>query len=105
MSTSGGKLSTSATTPILHALDSTILPALNLAKAGVTGLGVPGVEPIINGVLELGKMVLAMKANKEDLARLDEFLKELIAIDVSATSDDLKTAGSGIVIKSQANRG
>jgi hypothetical protein len=31
-----------------------------------------------------------MKANKEDLARLDEFLKELIAIDVSTTSDDLK---------------
>jgi hypothetical protein len=42
-------------------LDSTVLPALNLAKAGVTGIGVPGVEPIINGVLQLGTMVLVCR--------------------------------------------
>jgi hypothetical protein len=34
-----------------------VLPALNLAKAGATGLGIPGVEPVINGVLELATMV------------------------------------------------
>jgi hypothetical protein len=31
-----------------------------------------------------------MKANKEDLARLEKPLKELTAIDVSAMSDKLK---------------
>lgn len=39
-------------------LSSSILAALQCAKVGVTGIGIPGVEPIINGVLELGLMVL-----------------------------------------------
>lgn len=30
---------------------------LNLAKAGVTGLGVPAVEPVVNGVLGLWDML------------------------------------------------
>jgi hypothetical protein len=34
-----------------------VLPVLNLAKAGATGIGIPGVEPVINGVLQLATMV------------------------------------------------
>jgi hypothetical protein len=33
------------------------LPVLNLAKASVTGIGIPAVELIINGVLELATLV------------------------------------------------
>jgi hypothetical protein len=42
----------------MRALESTVLPVLSLVKAGVTGIGVPAVEPIVNGVLELGKMLV-----------------------------------------------
>ncbi|KAJ7734637.1 hypothetical protein B0H16DRAFT_1577600 [Mycena metata] len=91
-------MSTSGTQPpssvrnrtMMDALDSTVLPALSLAKAGVTGIGLPGVEPIVNSVLELGKMALTMKENKEDLSRLEKRLKDLIAIDASAANEDLK---------------
>lgn len=38
-------------------LEGTVLPVLNLAKAGVTGIGVPGLEPVVNGVYELANMV------------------------------------------------
>jgi hypothetical protein len=38
-------------------LDSVIVPTLTIAKAGVTGIGIPGVEPAFNGVLELAKML------------------------------------------------
>ncbi|KAJ6620959.1 quinon protein alcohol dehydrogenase-like superfamily [Mycena sp. CBHHK59/15] len=75
-----------ASTRILEA----ILPALSLAKASVTGIGIPGVEPVINGVLELARMIATMKANKEDLSKLETSLKALIAIDASGASDDLK---------------
>jgi len=33
------------------------LPVLKLAKASVTGIGIPAVEPLINGVLELATLV------------------------------------------------
>ncbi|KAJ6629728.1 hypothetical protein B0H10DRAFT_2184299 [Mycena sp. CBHHK59/15] len=75
-----------ASTRILEA----ILPALSLAKASVTGIGIPGVEPVINGVLELVTMISTMKANKEDLSKLERSLKAFIAIDASGASEDLK---------------
>jgi hypothetical protein len=37
-------------------LDGAII-ALTTVKAGVTGLGVPGVEPAINGVLQIAVMI------------------------------------------------
>lgn len=33
------------------------LPVLKLAKASVTGIGIPAVEPLISGVLELATLV------------------------------------------------
>ncbi|KAJ6629701.1 hypothetical protein B0H10DRAFT_1939673 [Mycena sp. CBHHK59/15] len=75
-----------ASTCILEA----ILPALSLAKASVTGIGIPGVEPVINGVLELVTMISTMKANKEDLSKLERSLKAFTAIDVPGASEDLK---------------
>jgi hypothetical protein len=88
-------------------LDSTILPALRLAKAGVTGIGIPGVEPAINGVLTLATMLSVrsilmayrrllshiwqtMKSNKEGLSQLKKSLDTLIAINSSGSAHDLK---------------
>ncbi|KAJ6511664.1 hypothetical protein DFH09DRAFT_1435061 [Mycena vulgaris] len=72
-------------------LDSAILPALRLATAGATGIGVPGVEGALNGVLELAEMVSTMKANKEDLGKLDKNLGSLIAnIKASGATGELK---------------
>ncbi|KAJ7480818.1 hypothetical protein FB451DRAFT_1394878 [Mycena latifolia] len=71
-------------------LNSAILPALRVAKAGATGIGLPGVEPAINGVLELATMLSTMKSNKEDLSKLQESLDTLVAIDASGASGDLK---------------
>ncbi|KAF7343936.1 hypothetical protein MVEN_01682300 [Mycena venus] len=70
-------------------LNSSILAALQSAKIGVTGIGIPGVEPIINGVLELGLMVLTMKDNKENLAQLRKSLDDLINLDIPGPSGDL----------------
>jgi hypothetical protein len=36
---------------------SNVLVALNLAKASVTGIGIPGVETVIGAVVELATMV------------------------------------------------
>lgn len=40
----------------MHILQAA-LPVLNLAKASVTGIGIPAVEPVINGVLELATLI------------------------------------------------
>ncbi|KAJ7797281.1 hypothetical protein B0H13DRAFT_2392237 [Mycena leptocephala] len=71
-------------------LDSVILPALTFARAGVTGIGIPGVEPAINGILELATMLSTTKANKEDLAKLEKSLDKLINIDTTGVDGDLK---------------
>ncbi|KAJ7189342.1 hypothetical protein GGX14DRAFT_702062 [Mycena pura] len=78
-----------AGTPSVEGAIGAVLPVLNLAKAAVTSVGVPGLEAAINGVVELATMVYTMKANKEDLAKLEKIVKELIIIDVSDCSDDL----------------
>ncbi|KAJ7894488.1 hypothetical protein B0H14DRAFT_2559265 [Mycena olivaceomarginata] len=84
-----------------------IVPTLTIAKAGVTGIGIPGVEPAFNGVLELAEMlsvrfhtVLAlshatklraqtMEANKEDLLDLKKNLGSL-----TTTIDNLDAGDS-----------
>ncbi|KAJ7764420.1 hypothetical protein B0H16DRAFT_1526974, partial [Mycena metata] len=67
-----------------------VIPVLSLAKASVTSIGVPAVEPVINGVLELATMVSTMRSNKEDLAKLENCLNDLITLDASGCSEDLK---------------
>jgi hypothetical protein len=51
----------SATPPLASArgtqLLNSVIPALSLAKAGVTGIGIPAVEPVVNGVYELAQML------------------------------------------------
>jgi hypothetical protein len=87
-------------------LDSVIVPTLTIAKAGVTGIGIPGVEPAFNGVLELAEMlsvrfhtVIAllhatklraqtMEGNKEDLLDLKKNLGSL-----TTTIDNLDAGG------------
>ncbi|KAJ6487483.1 hypothetical protein C8R47DRAFT_1216251 [Mycena vitilis] len=86
MLTSGGTSASDRTERILE----NVRPALELAKAGVTGIGIPtGLEPAINGALHLTTMLLTMKANKEDLSKLEDTLKRLSAINVSGPSPDL----------------
>ncbi|KAJ7923803.1 hypothetical protein B0H13DRAFT_2266933 [Mycena leptocephala] len=78
-------------------LDDAILPVLNLAKTCVTGIGIPGVEALINSVLELATMILltfnpirqTMTTNKDDLSRLEKCLNKLTSINASVVSDDL----------------
>ncbi|KAF7342956.1 WD-REPEATS-REGION domain-containing protein [Mycena venus] len=71
-------------------LDDTVLPALTLAKSGVTGIGIPGVEGAINGVLELAMMLSTMEENKEDLAKLENSLDKFITIDTMGIGANLK---------------
>ncbi|KAF7342411.1 WD-REPEATS-REGION domain-containing protein [Mycena venus] len=74
----------------MHFLQTSILPALVVAKVGVTGLGVPGVEPVINAVLELLTMISTMQGNKDDLSELEKSLTSLIALDIPGPSGDLQ---------------
>ncbi|KAJ7189516.1 hypothetical protein GGX14DRAFT_408743 [Mycena pura] len=77
-----------------------ILPVLRFAKSTVTGIGVPGVEPTINGVLHLAEMlsvdvhdkwtVQTMKSNKESLAQVQQSVALLFAIDASETDGALQ---------------
>lgn len=38
-------------------IPQTVLPALKAAKVSVTGIGIPAVEPVINGLLELATLI------------------------------------------------
>ncbi|KAJ7932223.1 hypothetical protein B0H13DRAFT_1857060 [Mycena leptocephala] len=59
-------------------LDSAIA-ALTVATTGVTGIGVPGVEPVLNSVLQIATMISTMKDNRESLVNLREQLEVLTA--------------------------
>ncbi|KAJ7502132.1 hypothetical protein B0H11DRAFT_2224050 [Mycena galericulata] len=80
----------SAVAGIMVTLRDSVLPALNLAKTGVTGIGIPGVEGAINGVYELAKMVSTMKDNKKGLAALQKSVDGLAALKVLDAPMDLK---------------
>ncbi|KAJ7208515.1 hypothetical protein GGX14DRAFT_395669 [Mycena pura] len=67
-----------------------VLPALEFTRAAVTGVGIPGVEGAINGVVQLATMVSTMKANMEDLPDLEKGLNKLIALDGSYCAGELK---------------
>ncbi|KAJ6548144.1 hypothetical protein DFH09DRAFT_1504633 [Mycena vulgaris] len=64
-------------------LDSAILRALRLAKAGATGIGIPGVEPTITGVLELATMLSLIRRT---FRKLEKALNKLITINASNAS-------------------
>ncbi|KAF8210869.1 hypothetical protein K438DRAFT_1752630 [Mycena galopus ATCC 62051] len=73
-----GKLEKALT--VLNGALVALKPALDLTAAGVTGLGIPGVEGAINGVVQVAEMVRAMKANREDLSELGARVKKLVEI-------------------------
>ncbi|KAJ7348667.1 hypothetical protein DFH08DRAFT_808394 [Mycena albidolilacea] len=68
----------------LKQAQSLLQPALRLGKAGLTGIGIPGVESAFNVVVELAEMVSTMQANKEDLSKLEKHLGGLVGMDCSA---------------------
>ncbi|KAJ7025428.1 hypothetical protein C8F04DRAFT_1239160, partial [Mycena alexandri] len=74
----------------LKQAQSLLRPALRLGKAAVTGIGIPGVEGVVNGVVELGEMVSTMRGNKVDLVKLKKHLDTLDAVDSSNMGGDLK---------------
>ncbi|KAJ7892179.1 hypothetical protein B0H13DRAFT_1886916 [Mycena leptocephala] len=89
-STTGAVAPSASVSSTVQVLESTILPALILAKAGATGIGIPGVESIINGLLELATTVSTMKSNKDDLEKLQKSLDKLISVDISGAGGDLR---------------
>ncbi|KAJ7037580.1 hypothetical protein C8F04DRAFT_1232451 [Mycena alexandri] len=68
----------------LKQAQSLLKPALRLGKAAVNSIGIPGVEGVVNVVVELGEMVLTMRGNKEDLVKLKKHLDTLDTIDCSS---------------------
>ncbi|KAJ7830802.1 hypothetical protein B0H14DRAFT_2593097 [Mycena olivaceomarginata] len=63
------------------------ITALTVAKTSITGIGVPGVEPVFNSLLQIATMISTMEDNKEGLLNLREHLKALTAaIDASGAS-------------------
>ncbi|KAJ7155263.1 hypothetical protein C8R46DRAFT_1117335 [Mycena filopes] len=68
-----------------------VIPVLTLAKASVTGIGIPAVEPVLNGVLELATMISTMRSNNEALVKLEICLSRLTVIDTADCPTDLKT--------------
>ncbi|KAJ7438437.1 hypothetical protein B0H11DRAFT_2206161, partial [Mycena galericulata] len=84
---------------IMQTLRGTVIPALNLAKAGVTGIGIPGVEGALNGVYELAKMISTMKGNKKDLEALKKSADALAALKVPGAPIDLKKRLTELSVK------
>ncbi|KAF8196299.1 hypothetical protein K438DRAFT_757477, partial [Mycena galopus ATCC 62051] len=80
-------------------INQAALPVLRLARASTTGIGVPAVELIINGVLELATLVDTMHSNKEDLSQLDQRLDSFIAIDTSGSGETLRARLTTLVSK------
>ncbi|KAJ7323012.1 hypothetical protein DFH08DRAFT_941724, partial [Mycena albidolilacea] len=76
-----------------------ITTVLGFARAGVTGIGIPGVEPVFNGVYELAQSLSMMKSNKEDLAALQKSLNNLAVIDISGADGGFKDRLMAILLK------
>ncbi|KAJ7877884.1 hypothetical protein B0H13DRAFT_2279165 [Mycena leptocephala] len=65
-------------------LSNEAIPVLRLAKESVAGIGIPGPEAALGGVLAVAEMIQDMQSNKEALAKLKPHLEELIKVDLSA---------------------
>jgi hypothetical protein len=92
----------------LTRLSNEAIPVLRFAKESVSGIGIPGPEAALGGVLAVAKMIQVrdfilygklyhatamyqdMQSNKEDLAKLKPNLEELIKVDTSGWDGDLK---------------
>ncbi|KAJ7916463.1 hypothetical protein B0H13DRAFT_2269919 [Mycena leptocephala] len=87
MSTSASSKSTETRTNLasgLTRLSNEAIPVLRLAKESVAGIGIPGPEAALGGVLAVAEMIQDMQSNKEALAKLKPHLEELIKVDLSA---------------------
>jgi hypothetical protein len=92
----------------LTRLSNEAIPVLRLAKKSVTGIGIPGPEAALGGVLAVAEMIQVrdfvlygklyhltvmyqdMQSNKEDLAKLKPHLEELIKVDLSGCNGELE---------------
>ncbi|KAJ7447540.1 hypothetical protein B0H11DRAFT_1929598 [Mycena galericulata] len=83
----------SAAPDTMKTLRSTIIPALNLAKAGVAGIGIPGVEGALNGT---------MKGNKKDLDALKKSIDAFAALEVPSAPTDLEKRLTKLSVKMTA---
>ncbi|KAJ7878652.1 hypothetical protein B0H13DRAFT_1892375 [Mycena leptocephala] len=93
MSTSASSKSTETRKNLasgLTRLSNEAIPVLRLAKESVAGIGIPGVEAALGGVLAVAEMIQDMQSNKEDLAKLKLHLEELIKVDPSGHDDELE---------------
>ncbi|KAJ7800990.1 hypothetical protein B0H13DRAFT_2688267 [Mycena leptocephala] len=93
MSTSASSKSTETRKNLasgLTRLSNEAIPVLRLAKESVTGIGIPGPEAALGGVLALAEMIQDMQSNKEDLAKLKPHLEELIKVDLSGCNGELE---------------
>ncbi|KAJ7871785.1 hypothetical protein B0H13DRAFT_1895606 [Mycena leptocephala] len=93
MSTSASSKSTETRNKVasgLTRLSKEAIPVLRLAKESVTGIGIPGPEAALGGVLAVAEMIQDMQSNKEDLAKLKPHLEELIKIDPSGRDGELE---------------
>ena len=111
MSTSASSKSTETRKKLtsgLTRLSNEAIPVLRLAKESVTGIGIPGPEAALGGVLAVAEMIQVrdfvlcgelyhptamyqdMQSNKEDLAELKPHLEELIKVDSSGCDGELK---------------
>ncbi|KAJ7159010.1 quinon protein alcohol dehydrogenase-like superfamily [Mycena crocata] len=70
-------------------LEKNVIPALTVAQAGLAGIGVPGLEPVVNGVCLVATMISTMKNNRKDLEELKRSLDQLANINISGTSGDM----------------
>ncbi|KAJ7450322.1 hypothetical protein B0H11DRAFT_2201961, partial [Mycena galericulata] len=91
--------SSSVTADIIQTLQQSVVPVLNVAKTGVMGIGIVGVEIGLNAVFELAKMVVTMKGNKKDLAALKPSVDTLVALKVPGATGDLETRLTELSLK------
>ncbi|KAJ7919797.1 hypothetical protein B0H13DRAFT_2268384, partial [Mycena leptocephala] len=102
MSTSASSKSTETQKKLasgLTRLSNEAIPVLRLAKESVAGIGIPGVEAALGGVLAVAEMIQDMQSNKEDLAKLKPHLEELIKVDPSGHDGELEKRLTELALK------
>ncbi|KAJ7513204.1 hypothetical protein B0H11DRAFT_1898440 [Mycena galericulata] len=83
----------------LTRLSNESIPVLRLAKESVAGIGIPGPETALGGVLAVAEMIRDMQSNQNDLAKLKSHLEKLIKIDVSGCDGELKKCLTELALK------
>ncbi|KAJ7511321.1 hypothetical protein B0H11DRAFT_1899788 [Mycena galericulata] len=93
MSTSASSKSTETRKNLASGLtrfSNEAIPVLRCVKESVAGIGIPGPEAALGGVLAVAEMIQDMQSNKEDLAKLKPHLEELIKVDTSGCDGELE---------------